>query len=1743
MAEEFIFDSDDFITFCANFDRIAPEDLTDSLVEVNLQDLNDRWNTLQRSYKALCLGKDKLAKEATMDSARSKYENCTTQYHRCKSKMFDVQKTLIIPNISIAPEVSMDSRIRENTFGYIKVPPCDTEVFHGGYEEWPSFRDMFTAVYGEHPKLSPVQKLYHLRLKVRGQAAIIVKKYKLCGENFSLAWEALKARYENKRILVDNQLKILLSLKSIASESSEALQEIQTTINDCLAFLKAQNVSISDWDPILVYLCSTKLPHETLSLWEQSLKSHKDLPTWKDMDCFLSNRYEVVERLNNIQGIKAKTHRKHDQEVNTFTTGSTSQFACKLCNANHSLRSCPQFLDLDATSRFEFVNKNKICLNCLSYTHFRKDCTSKFVCSQCKRNHHSLLHMSSRKSPPRDNTQVNVNFTNPEEIPTISRQDNTLSENLTSTFFTSGKSSSTPNTLLPTAIVQISHNSDNFHTRAFLDQGSEKTFISKDLQQRLRLPTERRSFEISGMGGNIVATSNYLCHLTLYSEKHDRHLRIKAIVVPKITRLLPNFLIPKESFDLRDLEPMNLADPQFYRPRQVELLIGSDILPEILMDGVKKFGNSLMAQSTIFGWVLSGPVPCEKVGSFSIAVSEENEDPIATQLRKFWEQEELSSNQQLSKDDNFCESLFKNTTTRNPEGRYIVRLPFKSEFPKDLTLGLSRTTALVQYLHMEQSLRRKSIIADTYNKVLEEYLLLNHMKPTSSQEFLHKGSCTSYYLPHHSVLKPESTSTKVRVVFNASKRTSSGYSLNDVLHIGPTLQSDLMMILLNWRFYKFVFSGDIEKMYRQILVHPDDCDFQRILHRTDPTSPVKDFCLNTLTFGVNCSPYLAIRTLLKLAQDSSTTHSRASYIIQNETYVDDILSGGHEINSAIKSLAELNSLLESAGFPLRKITSNCSQILKSVPKEYLLDSEFLKFPESSSTKTLGIQWNAISDTFSYRVSPLTPAEHITKRQLLSTMSKLFDPAGWISPIIVQAKLLLQQLWLEGTKWDECVKPNALSKWNSFVMTLPQITQINIPRWLNFSPHSFTQIHGFCDASEKAFCAVIYLRIQDGNSVITHLLTSKTKVAPINPVSLPRLELCGAVLLSALVKKVVSSLSSIKFDIHLWCDSSIVLGWLEKPPCTWKTYVANRTAQIIRNVDNSPWRHVSSSDNPADLGSRGCSPRDLVNNPLWWHGPIWLQNPPQDWPKSFETVGDVPEKRKIKIFHTSVEDFDILNRFSNWAKAIRVISYIYRFYEKAANKMDSNTNYASKSISHYEFRSTKYKLISLAQQNYYFTEFCSLKSTRKISKKSSLYSLNPFIDNKNIMRADGRIVHSDLTYNERYPIILPVKSRYFQLFLEYTHTLLMHAEQNLMIRAIRQEFYVSRLKSAIKKCIQKCKICTIYKQKMQSQIMAALPTDRCSYTLPFTVTGVDFAGPFSTKTSELRNAPYLKSYVCVFVCFSSKAIHLELCSDLTTGSFRAAFTRFVGRRGLPQKLFSDNGTNFVGADRAISNEFREFIKSVPHDISTKYLSHGFQWSFIPANAPHMGGLWEAGVKSFKSIFRKVAQTQKYTFEQFTTLLTRIEAVLNSRPLSPMTENPQELTALTPGHFLRGAPLVALPEKSSDGLKLIDRWDKLKMIQHNFARRWKDEYIKEMHRRYKWKSPKENIKLGQLVVIKDDSLPPCEWRLGRIIKTHPGPDGRTRVADIKTQLGTVTRAISKICVLPFEPSPVTTPSLKS
>ncbi|XP_067129092.1 uncharacterized protein [Centruroides vittatus] len=348
-----------------------------------------------------------------------------------------------------------------------------------------------------------------------------------------------------------------------------------------------------------------------------------------------------------------------------------------------------------------------------------------------------------------------------------------------------------------------------------------------------------------------------------------------------------------------------------------------------------------------------------------------------------------------------------------------------------------------------------------------------------------------------------------------------------------------------------------------------------------------------------------------------------------------------------------------------------------------------------------------------------------------------------------------------------------------------------------------------------------------------------------------------------------------------------------------------------------------------------------------------------------------------------------------------------------------------------------------------------------------------------------------------------------------------------------QFWILSGRSVVRNVIHKCVTCVRTRGRTASQLMGDLPAPRVQPSRPFTITGLDYAGPYLFKLRGGRGVRSSKCYVAIFVCFSTKAVHLELVSDLSTPTFLAALKRFIARRGKPVKMVSDCASNFKRAGK----ELKEVYKNVSLIDKSSELAHfiaseGITWIFNPPAAPHFGGIWESAVKSMKFHLKRVIGSTLLTYEEFVTLLTQVEACLNSRPLCPMSSDPNDLQVLTPGHFLIGAPLIAIPESDLSDIALprLKRWTLVQQTVSHFWKRWNAEYLTTLQQRRKWYRSSPNLEIGDLVLLKNEQLPPNQWKIGRVIQTHPGSDGRVRVVTVFTSTGKLIRPVTKLCPLP-------------
>lgn len=1717
--------------------------LTRGYLETRLETLEDIWKKYTEQH-------DEIITSLNEETLKKISYDADTYFQKAEDNYLDLKSFIKdhIIEISKSDEKSTDTKDTSSECKHIskpksKLPPISLPKFSGNYNDWMGFRDLFRSLIHNDANLSKVEKHHYLRSSLCGEADQLLKHLAVTEANYDKAWEAIENRFNNKRIIVKTILNRLLHQRGLLTENGHGIKELLDTTRECLNSLDNLEIDTSSWDAIVVHIVVSKLDNESHKLWEQSLGSSQNVPTFKDFASYLESRFRTIEMIESTNKQQSKPQRdftkpqfnvpksnfysKPVAPIKTFATEINT--SCSYCTQGHYICHCKDFANLEVTQRQDFARKNGICFNCLVKGHTVTSCRQPICCKKCGRRHHTLLH----------NTYPMKTTAAPETPETTQSEEKSL-------LSMKNEMSNNQDVLLATArIAIISKDGSTHYLRALIDPGSQASFITEAATQLLGLDKKKAFGRISGIEENKTITSKATTTLKFHSVRSLTPMfYTEAYVLGRLTSLLPS-----QEYDINcwtTSEKLELADPDFYKPGFIDILLGADVHSDILKEGIRRH-KSLIAVNSHLGWLISGKI--SKINSqprqFVVNHYEVEVDYL---LRRFWELEEQPTKKLMTKLERQCEENYKNTHKRNPDGRYEVRLPFENE--DDPKIGDSKPLAVRRLLQMEKKFIHRPELKEEYCKFMKQYELLGHMEliheehvESEKKEYIKNDNTQTpkkkvYYLPHHAVLREASISTKLRVVFDGSAKPENGKALNEELLTGPPLLQDLRDLVTRWRQHKIALVADIKQMYRQILVSHQDTDFQRIIWREDPTDNMKEYRLLTVTYGTSCAPYLACRTLLQLADDEELLFGEEVKLLRTDFYMDDLMSGACTETRAIELQKRLTELFQKGGFPLHKWASNSDLVLDQIRKSEQMSQSSVNIQLDESVKALGVLWKPKSDTFELKINSIENNydENVTKRNVLSSIAKTFDPLGWLAPITIVGKIYMQKLWLAGLDWDELLPDNLKDEWFAYYTSLKNMNVVHMPRWLGTCNTNDTiQLHGFCDASCTAYAAVLYLRVVTNNGIDVRLITAKTKVAPVKRVTLPRLELCGAVLLAKLLEHTREVLKIDKNCCFAWTDSTIVLAWLRKNPNTWKTFVANRTTEILNVTNSNQWQHVKSGDNPADSASRGVSPTDLTK--LWWEGPAFLKENVINYPICDIPDTEIETNRKITNLLCTSEhhqfDYVYLTKYSSLLKLIRVTAYCLKFIKLCKNQTKTKPE---PYLTSFELKCARMICIKMSQNTYFKNEIDLLSKGLMLNAKNSrIANLNPFLDTDAILRVGGRLSKSQLCYDQKFPIILSNKCNLTKLIVLDAHRKTLHGGIQLTLNIVNQSYWIVNAKNVVKKVIHLCIPCFKQKAAPKAPFMGNLPEFRLNQNRPFRISGVDYAGPFTLKMFSGRCNRTSKAYICLFICTVTKAIHLELVSDLTTSAFIAAFKRFSSRRGHCRELWSDCGTNFIGASRELDLQFRNAKSNVVKEIAELLANDNTAWNFIPPSSPHFGGLWEAGVKSVKGHLKRVIGQTSLTFEEFYTLLTQVEACVNSRPLTVISSSSDE-TPLTPGHFLIGEPPVLVIEDNLEDVAMnrLNRWQTIQRMTQHLWKRWQNEYLTTLQHRYKWCVQQPDVELGAVVLVKDERLPPGKWLLGRVIQKHPGSDGITRVVTLQYKNNTFKRPVAKLCPLPLESS---------
>ncbi|XP_062701721.1 uncharacterized protein LOC134285252 [Aedes albopictus] len=1599
-------------------------------------------------------------------------------------------------------------------------------TFDGTYEAWYSFKSMFQNVMARYATESPAIKLYHLRNALVGKAAGVIDQDIINNGDYEAAWAILTDRFEDKRLIIDKHIEAIFSLPKISKDSSTELRKL---VDTCVKNVQAlENLELE-----VDGLGEQMLINQLASKMDQ--QDPGELSSYADTIEFLKQRCRIMEKVE-TNSAKVENPKPARPVTKSKTLVSANELQCTVCNNSHELYKCEEFKKKSVSDKYSLLRKSGACFNCLGKGHRTTECSSSSTCRKCSRKHHTLLHPEESKKedivhPSATRQAASEGCSRAESSAASAAPVEAATKNQNVVLCVSSDRP-TRQTLLTTAVVMVNGYGNVLHPcRTLIDSCSQNHFVTERFATQLALKKHRADYQVSGLNGVTTRIHNVV-RTTVKSRVTSYSTELELLVAPKITSDMPEKAIDVTNWNLP--VHVELADPNFNKRGRIDMLLGAEIFWDLInAEKITLAENLPSLRSTELGWVIGGVISDQIPVIARTFCNVVQRDDLGDLLKRFWEiegAEDLRRNSTASTDE--CIQHFRSTFQRMSDGRFQVRLPFNE---RKTELGESLQMATRRFLMLERRLDQRPELKAEYSEFIHEYERLGHMCEIQANPNEKVGS--SYYLPHHCVLRPSSATTKLRVVFDGSAKTSTGTSINDTLKIGPIMQNDLVSILLNFRCYRFVFTADIPKMFRQVMMHAEDAPFQRILWRDDRSKPLKTFELRTVTYGLASSPFHATMALSQLADDSMEDYPIAAPVLKKSFYIDDALCGARTIEEAQLLCRQLLQLLHSGGFDAHKWCSNEPAILEEIPKNlWGTTFDVGDAADKAVVKTLGVVWNASQDWFSFRVQPPEEAcRSVTRKGVLSEIAKFFDPLGLAGPVVTTAKLIFREVGLLNLGWDDPIPDAIAEKWRAFRTQLPALNDLEIPRWILSDGMNLVELHGFADASDQAYGTCLYtsLVLPDG-AVKMNLICSKSRILPkktgkMKPITTPRAELLAALLLSREVTKVLNSVDT-RFDrVTLWSDSQIVLCWIRKSPADLQLFVANRVIEIQKLTNEFQWRYIPTYDNTADLISRGEMPQHLIHRSIWWNGPDVLnQQVVQLEQPSPLNDSDLPEIRTCLVLTKPPARLAVFDRIGTFTRLQRCMSLVVRFTHYVLSGREMLTKGPPTA---YERDEALKLIVRCVQEEAFQPELRALKE----GGTHRLRSLHPFIDPVDgILRVGGRVKKAFIPYDSRHQMLLPPNHPFTELLIRHEHQSNLHAGQKALLAIVRQRFWPLQAKNTIRKVIRHCIPCFRANPMKTTQLMSDLPSYRVQPSPAFFHTGIDYAGPFLIKSlTQARKPMITKGYVCLFVCLSTRAIHLELVSSLTTEAFLATLRRFTGRRGPVSKIYSDNATNFVGAEAELEQLGKLFADEHHIKALTEFCgSRSISWSFIPPRSPHFGGIWESGVKSVKHHLRVVG-SQKLTFEEMSTVLVQIESVLNSRPLTPCSDDPNDLTAVTPAHFLVGRQMQSIPEPSYTNMKLstLTRWQLVQATQQHFWKRWLAEYLPELQKRQKWFKTTQ-IKPGALVLINDPNAPPMQWQLGRIIEAHPGSDNITRVVTLRTARGECKRGVTEISLLPLD-----------
>ena len=1711
--------------------------------EVSMETLNELFKKLDLAYTEL---------EAATSQYLTHFDEEDDEIKNSTGHLEDsyIMHTNIFIKLTKRKQTTKESKFTRDTKlltthelqSKMHVKKLDTPKFSGNLRDFPIFiKDYIRYMeptFGDDP--------YALRSCLSGKALEAVIGV---DDDYSEMWKRLKITFGDSEKLVDSVLSEIRGLKPIKENDGNALISLVKLLEKCWLDLKRMKLECEMDTATMTSYVERLLPPLQKREWTKLKQQRRSTDEYygkkfEPLLEFLILEKDAVEYMKQeIRDCTTVTdkvgtiHMSERRETNAEPTLSTLQRAvedltktisswkprngrnvmedggnssgvnksCWLHNSDtHIIADCHSFMSMTNEQKINMIKQKGACYRCLQRGHLSRDCPTRAKCTimivsdesskPCDKAHHPVLHEAH---------VAGISFHHARN-----RSKGDLST-----------------TLLMVSRIDCISCSYN----AVLDPCSNLSLITHRAARKLNLKGRDITMSITKVGNvtDVITTKEYTVSVR---DKDNKIWTIQVYGIDEVTSNLGKVDVSRVVELFRDIQINDIERPT----GEVDLLLGLDCCT-LLPNKIAQVDNLQLLNGPL-GYCLRGSHRLlqfeNSIGTHHLNVSIHKTyinpsntqiDLISHEVRDFFNieavgtsllptncvnckngNENIVDNTNISIKEKKELDLIKEGLKYNKENRcWTTSYPWirnADELPNNYVAAFGQLKSLERRLI-------KNGNEQLYCEQVQDMLNRNVVRKLTADEIKNYNGPV-HYIPHHGVIKESSTSTPLRIVFNSSS-SFMGHKINDYWAKGPDMLNSLVGILIKFREDRVGIHGDISKMFNSVRLDEVEMHTHRFLWRNLDTSRSPDhYIILAVPFGDRPSGAIVIIAMYETAIMNIEVFPLAAEVIMKNSFVDDILKSVANTEDARKLCQEVEQVLSTGGFRIKKwIISGVGDYHGKEEGDentsWVCDDEDVDMVEMNEEKVLGMVWNANRDILKYKINLPVNLSVVTRRSALSHTSKLYDPLGLLSPFTLKAKLLMRELCMvkkdvgnNCPDWDMPLSGEMKGKFTQFFTEMSLLKDVQFNR--SIKPENAVgspMLIIFSDGSQHAYGACVYIRwkLADG-SYVANLIIAKNRLAPFKTMTIPRIELMGAVIACRLRAVVLKELTVPVESVYHIIDSQIVLEQLRKDSYKFGVFVGNRVAEVQNSTKVSDWWWTESQNNGADRVTRPSGVCKLGDD--WKHGPSYLVEDISKWPISQERKyeeEDLPDVVK-KCHSVSGQKLDLkvnlgfieMDRFGTLDKLIMVTAIIMKIISQKSFKCNPK---------------------GLDWSDAYQNWIMYVQKDIMDGWKTRFKRLGVKMINEILVVGDRMSSWLKDNYDVDHLILLPGKSKFSKLVVSHYHNI-NHDGVDATVARVRSKYWIPNMRRISKEIRRSCYTCRIQDKELCVQKMGRIPDERLKPSPPFYHTGVDLFGPIWVK-DVVKKRTKLKCYGVIFNCFTTRAIFLDIACGYDTDNFLMVLRRFMAIRGCPSEVRSDPGSQLIKA----SKELKEYFNHIDSDLLDEFSSkHGIKWIVNKsADAPWQNGCTERLIRSVKRCLMLTIGTNILNFQELQTVFYECANIMNERPIGIKTT---DHTYFCPNQLLLGRSSVKMPNiKYDHELNPRKRFQFIENLTQSYWRRWQVHYFPSLILQQKWHVESRNLRVDDVVLVQDTKSLRGMWKLAEVTLAIPSKDGKVRDVELR------------------------------